>query len=238
MSSTLASNDRVDRVVVFDLDDTLYLERDYAESGFRAVGHWVAERLGIIDFAERAMRHFTEGRRNDIFNAVFAELGIVTTHDLINRAVDVYRRHLPEICLAPDAEEFLNAARPAGLRFALVTDGYLVAQCSKIRALDLKGRGLWPLICTDLWGRDFWKPHPRAFECIQAVFGLPSDAFTYVADNPVKDFIAPKRLGWQTIQIGRPGRITAESRNESLQRADFAIESFAELEHVGTVSIG
>ena len=25
-------------VVVFDLDDTLYLERDYVRSGFRAVG--------------------------------------------------------------------------------------------------------------------------------------------------------------------------------------------------------
>src|SRR5918996_433557 len=34
------------RAVVFDLDDTLYSERDYAISGFRAVASWAAGHFG------------------------------------------------------------------------------------------------------------------------------------------------------------------------------------------------
>jgi putative hydrolase of the HAD superfamily len=33
------------RAVIFDLDDTLYLERDYVQSGFRAVAEWLCARL-------------------------------------------------------------------------------------------------------------------------------------------------------------------------------------------------
>lgn len=29
--------------------------------------------------------------------------------------------------------------------------------------------------------------------------------FVYVADNPGKDFIAPKELGWGAIRVRRPG---------------------------------
>ena len=37
--------------VVFDIDDTLYLERDYVLSGFAAVGPWARDWLAIPDFA-------------------------------------------------------------------------------------------------------------------------------------------------------------------------------------------
>ena len=43
--------------LVFDLDDTLYLEREYALSGFRAVGDWLRQTRGLIDFEARAQRH-------------------------------------------------------------------------------------------------------------------------------------------------------------------------------------
>ncbi|MGQ9635778.1 MAG: HAD family hydrolase, partial [Bryobacteraceae bacterium] len=61
--------------VAFDLDDTLYLERDYVRSGFEAVGEWAKERLGIGDFTQRAWRWFQQGRRGDIFNQVLVEIG-------------------------------------------------------------------------------------------------------------------------------------------------------------------
>ena len=33
--------------IVFDLDDTLYPERDYVLSGFKAVASWAEARLGV-----------------------------------------------------------------------------------------------------------------------------------------------------------------------------------------------
>jgi hypothetical protein len=35
---------------VFDIDDTLYLERDYVRSGFEAVGRWAVKWIQIEDF--------------------------------------------------------------------------------------------------------------------------------------------------------------------------------------------
>lgn len=37
-------------LVIFDLDDTLFLERDFVRSGFAAVGRWMARTIGISNF--------------------------------------------------------------------------------------------------------------------------------------------------------------------------------------------
>jgi putative hydrolase of the HAD superfamily len=69
--------------VVFDADDTLYLEREYVRSGFRAVGGWVHAALGVSSFYKAARRHFEAGRRGDIFNVALEGLGISPSEELI-----------------------------------------------------------------------------------------------------------------------------------------------------------
>ena len=44
------------KVFVFDIDDTLYLERDYVHSGFQAVGAWFQQEFEIDKFAGGTMR--------------------------------------------------------------------------------------------------------------------------------------------------------------------------------------
>jgi putative hydrolase of the HAD superfamily len=34
---------------------------------------------------------------------------------------------------------------------------------------------------------------------------VSGDRCVYAADNPAKDFVAPHRLGWQTIRVRRQG---------------------------------
>ena len=58
------------QAIVFDLDDTLYPERAYVLSGFRAVAAWAAGELGLPvtqGFAE-LRRLFDDGVRGDTFN--------------------------------------------------------------------------------------------------------------------------------------------------------------------------
>lgn len=54
--------------VVFDLDDTLYLERDFVMSGFQAVERWAEQRLGIQNFAESCRQLFERGERQRVFD--------------------------------------------------------------------------------------------------------------------------------------------------------------------------
>jgi putative hydrolase of the HAD superfamily len=191
--------------VVFDIDDTLYLERDYVRSGFRCVGEWVGRNLGISGFSDLAWREFQGGARGSIFDLVLKHCGVDVTPTLISQLVDMYRRHEPKIELLPDALDCLNGL-VGRLRLGIVTDGPSDSQRAKARALDL-GQWFDPIIFTADLGADFSKPHPRAFETVEELVGCSGWECAYVADNPVKDFTAPKRMGWMTVRVRRPASL-------------------------------
>lgn len=191
-------------VIVLDLDDTLYLERDYARSGFTAVGDHLQVRRGIEGAGDRAWDHFERGRRGDLFDRVLADAGLEPDPGLIRELVDVYRSHRPAIHLLPDAEAFIERALADGRVLALISDGPIAAQSAKVEALALRDR-FDPVILTDAWGRAFWKPHERAYQAVMDQHGRAPGDHVYLGDNPLKDFHAPRRLGWNTIRVRRPG---------------------------------
>ena len=212
--------------LILDLDDTLYLERGYVRSGFDAVGRYVADRHGASDFGERCWALFERGVRGTTFDQALNEAGLsgsINCADL----VDVYRRHTPSIRLQDDAAQFLRdwpADRPLGL----ITDGPVESQSAKIAALGLKDR-LSPIVLSDEWGTEFRKPHDRPFEAVEEALGLAPEELTYIADNPRKDFIAPRRRGWQTVRIRRPAGEHCSVEDPSDWPAYAEIVSFREL---------
>jgi putative hydrolase of the HAD superfamily len=199
-------------VVVFDIDDTLYLESDYARSGFHAAGDWLEERYGYTNFAAECLRLFDEGVRGSIFNAALAKYLDGEQATLIGELVSVYRRHAPSIVMLPDAANLIEALRDR-VFFAAISDGPIEAQQQKAKALALRELGIVPIL-TDRWGKAFWKPSPRAYAVVERIFGSRATSFCYIADNPVKDFVAPSARGWRCIRIRRPGSLhfTSASR--------------------------
>jgi putative hydrolase of the HAD superfamily len=187
--------------VVFDIDDTLYLERDYVRSGFEAVGRWAAKWIQIEDFGERCWSRFTDGRRKSIFDEVLCEFGRTANPALVSAMVEIYRTHTPSIELAPDASAALEAiSRFASI--AVISDGPAASQSRKAEALGL-GSYADPIVLTDIFGPEFRKPHLRAFELVSRC--RPASVYAYIADNPTKDFAAPKQLGWITVRMRRSG---------------------------------
>ncbi len=71
--------------VVFDVDDTLYLERDYARGGFEAAAAHARARFGVDDFATRAWALFEQGLRGKGGNLGVVDLAtgrnVLFTHD-------------------------------------------------------------------------------------------------------------------------------------------------------------
>ncbi|MGI9069871.1 MAG: HAD family hydrolase [Bryobacteraceae bacterium] len=213
--------------IVLDLDDTLFLERDYVRSGFGAVGKWAYERFHIGDFAERAYQNFECGRRGDIFNAVLRECNCEPGPDDIQAMVRVYRKHYPIISLLPDAAEFLSRFRGVA-RMALISDGPLESQRRKFSALHLKDFFDF-VVFTDIWGAAFAKPHPRAFQLIQHRLGTSKLRYIYVADNPYKDFDAPLALNWQTIRIRRAEGIYSLHQPSGAASTELEVSDLKEL---------
>ena len=185
---------------VFDIDDTLYLERDYVRSGFEAVGAWAAKWIHVSDFADLCWRRFNAGRRRSIFNEALCESGTQPSAELVSALVEIYRTHRPSIALAADALEALNAISHSA-SIAVISDGPVSSQSRKAEALGLSSFAA-TILLTDIFGSEFRKPHPRAFEQIKHSY--PASVCVYIADNPLKDFAAPKKLGWMTVRVRRP----------------------------------
>ena len=73
---------------------------------------------------------------------------------------------------------------------------------------------------TDDWGKDFWKPNPRAYILVQG--GRSPQGCVYIAEEPLKDFEVPAKLGWApSVRI---------RRKESLHCAIDTPESCIEVE--------
>lgn len=186
---------------MFDIDDTLYLERDYVRSGFRATGDWLYAEHGIAGFADAAWRQFCGGSRGTIFNRTLEEVAPGRSNDagFIQTLVDVYREHVPSIALLPDARKFLEQWSPRPM--AVVSDGPVTSQQRKAEALGLY-RWMDPVLLTATLGAGLGKPAPEAFQAIQR--RVAARQFVYIADNPVKDFGGPRSLGWHTVRVRRP----------------------------------
>lgn len=197
-------------IIVFDLDDTLYPERQFALSGFRSCARWARDELGHADDAGLVAQMtalLDQGLLGKLFPIALASVRPAHTPAELKAFVEAYRDHEPELALHADgawAVEHYAAQGPLGL----ITDGSHRVQQSKVRALGIADR-FAEIVYTGALGPDraFSKPHPLAFERIAAALGGPGDQYVYVGDNPAKDFVAPNALGWTSVWVTRPGGI-------------------------------
>ncbi len=179
-------------VVLFDLDDTLYSEKQYVCSGFHAVAKSFPE---IPNIADELWNAFCDGK--PAIDTVLARYGQT---DRKAEALERYRLHEPEIDLYPGVTEMLDRIGKTK-KIGIITDGRPEGQEAKCRALGLCCK---TIITDALGGAEYRKPCPEAFERMQKFFGIPFSRMVYIGDNPNKDFIAPEALGMQTIWFRNP----------------------------------
>jgi putative hydrolase of the HAD superfamily len=194
--------------LIFDLDDTLYAERDYAIGGFRAAAAWARTTLNADVSVDHMIELLDTGHLGQLFPKVLAAALPTHTPDDLKSFVRAYGQHTPSLKLFDDAADSLDHWQPRA-KLGLITDGHAPTQHAKIKALALAPR-FAEIIATGTLGPDraFHKPHPRAFELMQTALGSTGDRFVYVGDNLAKDFLAPNAMGWLTIHIDRPAHRT------------------------------
>ncbi|MGH2750453.1 MAG: HAD family hydrolase [Actinomycetota bacterium] len=201
------------RAIVFDLDDTLYLERDYALSGFKAVATWAESHLGLpieVSYGDLAGL-FEVGVRNKTFDAWLAARG--QPMDTLPALVRVFREHDPLIEPLPAAKQLLRWLR-SHYSLGLVTDGYSSVQKKKLTALDLEDC-FDAVVFSDVEGRKAWKPSPRPFVVALEALGVSGREAVYVADNPAKDFLGARRAGMWSIRVRTPRGVYRDLEPES-----------------------
>ena len=191
--------------VIFDLDDTLISEKEYIKSGYRHIAEVIGQRFNInkdqvyIDLFQL----FRESPHN-VFNRLYEKYQIEYSKEMIIDLVNEYRGHFPDVQYYDDVMQCLNELKVLGIKIGIITDGYAQAQRQKLKAVEAD-MYFDEIIVTDELGRDYWKPHPKAFEIIKERFGVSFDEMIYVGDNPGKDFYISTIYPIKTVRIFRDG---------------------------------
>ena len=185
-------------VVIFDLDDTLYSEKEYVRSGYAEIARNFKE---INDMENKLWNAFKDGK--PAINYVLEKEGLFS-EGALSFCLNIYRNHMPQISLYPDAQELLELLKEQGILLGMITDGRPEGQYAKIKALGIKPYFDKIIVTDELGGIEFRKPNTIAFEEMQKHFNMPFETMVYVGDNPKKDFIAPKLLGMNSIYFKNP----------------------------------
>lgn len=223
------------RAVVFDLDDTLFPEREFVFSGFTAVNEWLERYYNVAGFFQEAKKLFEKGQRKNIFNTVLDQFHFEYDDSLIMSMVRVYREHSPAISLYKDAKWAIAELKEKNL-LGIITDGYLTTQQNKVKSLGIK-EAFKVIIYSDQYGREHWKPSQVPYLKIMEFLQCPGEECVYIGDNPCKDFITAKNLGWQTVHIHRIGTEYSAQHQDDSHRANFQVSSLYELNELIALNI-
>ncbi len=210
-------------IVALDVDDTLYRELDYVESGFHVVAGAVAKDYPIssesaFEVLMQSMNDHGRGRQfDDLLRTV--EAFSVARRDAL---VQLYRQHTPAITLPAESRQVLETLRADGHRLFLVTDGNHHVQNRKVEALGLR-EYVEHAYLTGRYGRAASKPSTLVFELMLRRTGADPNELVYVGDNPRKDFVGVRQLGGRTIRV-----LTGAYRGETAEPgydADLTVET-------------
>ena len=217
------------RALLFDLDDTLYEEKQFVNSGFNKVAKFVENKFKIDkDFFYKILIDiFNEGKRGNIFNIALERVNIIYDENIIRSIVKIYREHNPKIKLDKGIRSLFIKLRGI-YSLGIITDGYFEVQKNKVRALKLEGL-FDTIIFTDKYGKEYWKPDIRGYKIALKNLNLFSQESVYIGDNPYKDFIGAKKIGIITVRILKPDREYSKVRLDKEYEAHYEIEELIDI---------
>ncbi len=176
------------KVIVFDLDDTLYNEMEYLRSAYSEI----AKSVDPDNWLQLFARMYSLFRsKADVFEFVSSTYQ-VDKSELLN----TYRTHVPTLCVFDGVLETMDKIKAKKGKIGIITDGRKTTQRAKLNALDIIDR-VDKIVISEEVGSE--KPDERNYRIIEQAF--PDCTYLYMADNLRKDFIAPNKLGWQTVGL-------------------------------------
>lgn len=187
------------KAVVFDLDDTLYSEKQYVRSGYLKIADKIFHDPMIYEQLWKAFIN-----KEQAIDAVLKRNGIYS-EELRDKCLDVYRNQDPDVNLYDGVEEMLVGLREHNVKVGIITDGRANGQRKKIKSLGLEQFADEIIVTDELAGNGnvnlFRKPNTIAFEIMRKRWSVALDDMVYVGDNYNKDVTAAKRMGIDCVYV-------------------------------------
>lgn len=181
-------------LLVFDLDDTLYKEIDFLQSGVQFICHQFQLDLQI---SQQMLQGYYEGK--NVFQELIDQYHLPVS---LMELIEMYRLHEPNISLDLSTKSTLDELfQMDHVALALLTDGRSITQRNKIKALGIETY-FEEIVISEEFGTE--KPNPANYEFFQKKY--PNYNCFYIGDNIQKDFISPNQLAWETICLKDNGK--------------------------------
>lgn len=218
------------KVIVFDLDDTLYDEINFVKSGFKAVCSYFSLKYKLNEelFYSKMIEFLDKDGRGKVFDNVLEYFDIFNKTN-VKRSISLYRTHIPKITLKKEAIAILEHFNSKNIPLYLVTDGNKLVQYNKILALDIE-KYLKKAFITHRYGIQHSKPSPYCFLKIAKNEKVNNSDIVYIGDNVNKDFVGIKPLGFRTIKIEN-GMFKNAIKSDEYQ-AEYNIKNLDELKNI------
>lgn len=173
------------KVIVFDLDDTLIKEIDFLKSAYLKIANHLK---GGEELYHRMFSDYEENR--DVFDNLTKSYNIS-----IDSLLNIYRNHQPDkLAISKEVLKMLSRFKERST-LGMITDGRSVTQRNKLLATGLS-EFFDLIIISEEFGTE--KPNNKNYE---AFHKYKADTYYYIGDNIRKDFITPNKLGWITIGL-------------------------------------
>ncbi len=218
------------KAVVFDLDDTIYPEQQYSFSGFRAVADYIRT-LYQLDIFDELVHRYLAGERTNVFGATLGRHFKRVENELIRRMVYVYWSHTPRVDLYDDARICMALLISRHIPIGLLVTGQSSIQRKKVAAL-----GIEPLLDALVYADDLLgpkqpcQPSEDAFHILALQMETDFPNMLFIGDNPLVDFVTPRRLGIKTARIRRKhGEHVAEEPPTPDHAPDYTLTSLESL---------
>lgn len=192
--------------IIFDLDDTLYSEKEYVRSGYKAVSDYLGG-----GFEDKLWSFFEAGK--PAIDELMRDLG---REDEKAEVLKVYRSHKPDIHPYSGVAKMIKDLKEKGIKVGIITDGRPEGQSNKLKALGLEIDDV--IITDELGGVQFRKPCDIAFRIMSTRWRLNPADIVYVGDNPVKDFQAPQQLGMKSIYFKNPDGLYSSGNRGGIEK--------------------
>lgn len=208
------------KAVVFDMDDTLLNWRE-AEAG-------AIQQLALLHFAAHGIpaqrvrdvyagvmaENFASWKRDRVWWYIQDRLRMLTDRlgkpELsVEQLTSTFSREATaRLAFLEGAELALQAAREAGRKTALLTNGRSEVQRPKVFAFGLHTLVDFVGITGELGA---WKPDPKAFRAVLDRLGVKPEHAVMVGDNEDFDITPAKKLGMQTVWVAPAGSSHADA---------------------------
>lgn len=181
------------KLVIFDLDDTLYPEREYLFSAYESIAKLVADRSGSNEwvYSEYLKKSFINGGRGNLFDSFINEFNLSNLVS-IQEMLLILRTNCCELTLYRKAKDLLDYLQNEGVKSVIFTNGNLTQQHNKINCLKLKDS--YPAVAVYYASEYEPKPSPVGLKAILLDFNINSKKALVIGDSTT-DYEAAKAAG-------------------------------------------